>query len=149
LPRVTDNTFSVEKAEDSPGFLLWQVTSLWQRGIKKALGPFDLTHAQFVLLASAYWLTLQKKNVTQVALADHSRIDPMTTSQVLRTLEEKGFVTRAGHATDTRAKVITVSETGKKLVKPAVAAVEKFDREFFSRLGSRGEAFNNDLQKLL
>ena len=29
--------FNFDKAEDSTGFLLWQVTNLWQREIKKAL----------------------------------------------------------------------------------------------------------------
>jgi hypothetical protein len=52
-----DNTFSVEKAEDSSGFLLWQVTNLWQREIKKALEPYGITHSQFVLMASIHWLT--------------------------------------------------------------------------------------------
>jgi len=43
--KSTDNTFSVEKAEESSGFLLWQVTNLWQREIKKALDEFGLTHS--------------------------------------------------------------------------------------------------------
>ena len=100
-----DHTFSVANAEDSTGFLLWQVTNLWQREIKKALVPFDLTHSQFVLMASIYWLTLQKQAVTQIVLSAHTKIDPMTTSTVLRTLQTKGLVSRAEHATDTRAKL--------------------------------------------
>lgn len=86
-----DNTFSVEKAEESSGFLLWQVTNLWQREIKKALEPFDLTHSQFVLLASIHWMTLHKQDVTQILLSSHTKIDPMTTSTVLRTLQKKDF----------------------------------------------------------
>lgn len=38
----------------SPGFLLWHVTLRWQRAITAALRPLDLTHVQFVLLASAW-----------------------------------------------------------------------------------------------
>lgn len=144
-----DNTFSVARAEDSSGFLLWQVTSLWQRGIKAALEPFDLTHSQFVLLASAHWLTLSGKQVTQVMLSAHSKIDPMTTSQVLRALANKGFIARTGHTTDTRAKVISLTDTGKKLVKPAVAAVEKFDHDFFARIKSGVVTFNRQLITLL
>ena len=146
--KQADNTFSVAKAEDSPGFLLWQVTSLWQREIKKALQPFDLTHSQFVLLASIHWLTLQKKEVTQIILSEHSKIDPMTTSQVLRTLATKGIVSRAEHSTDTRAKTVVLTDKGKKLVKPAVNAVEKCDREFFAPLRNSG-AFNQELLVLL
>jgi MarR family transcriptional regulator, organic hydroperoxide resistance regulator len=142
-------TFSVDKAEDNTGFLLWQVTSLWQREIRKALEPYDLTHSQFVLLASVHWLTLQGQAVTQILLSTHTRIDPMTTSTVLRTLQSKALVRREEHCTDTRAKVVVLTEAGKKTVHGAVKAVESFDREFFAVLGSRGSAFNSSLQKLL
>ena len=52
--------FIFEKPEESTGFLLWQVTNLWQREIKKALEKYGLTHSQFVLIASMYWLELEK-----------------------------------------------------------------------------------------
>ncbi|MDH7463739.1 MarR family transcriptional regulator [Chitinophagaceae bacterium 26-R-25] len=144
-----DNTFSVEKAEESSGFLLWQVTNLWQREIRKALEQYDLTHSQFVLLASTHWLLLHNKEVTQIELSAHTKIDPMTTSTVLRTLQQKGFVARAEHSTDTRAKVITLTAEGKKIIKKAVVTVEKFDREFFSQLGNKTAALNGFLQQLL
>ena len=41
---------------DSPGFLLWHVTLRWQRDIATALAPLGLTHVQFVLLATTWWL---------------------------------------------------------------------------------------------
>ena len=144
-----DNTFSVEKAEDSSGFLLWQVTNLWQREIKKALEPYDLTHSQYVLMASIHWLTLNNQDVTQILLSSHTKIDPMTTSTVLRTLEAKGFLQRQEHATDTRAKTVGLTENGKELIKQAVKAVEDFDKTFFSTLGERTQPFNEQLLTLL
>jgi MarR family transcriptional regulator, organic hydroperoxide resistance regulator len=147
--KISDNTFSVEKAEDSSGFLLWQVTNLWQREIKKALEAYGLTHSQFVLLASIHWLTLQKQEVTQILLSSHTKIDPMTTSTVLRTLQQKGFVQRKEHATDTRAKTVALTEEGKKLVRKAVVAVEKFDKLFFSLLGNKEKELNRYLLILL
>ena len=144
-----DNTFSVEKAEDSSGFLLWQVTNLWQREIKKILLPFDLTHSQFVILASMHWLTIQKADVTQIILSQHTKIDPMTTSQVVRTLQKKELISRQEHKTDTRAKTIEITEKGKKTIKKAVIAVEKFDREFFALLQTSQNTFNQNLQILL
>ncbi|AZB36177.1 MULTISPECIES: MarR family winged helix-turn-helix transcriptional regulator [Chryseobacterium] len=144
-----DNTFSVQKAEDSSGFLLWQVTNLWQREIKKALSPFDLTHSQFVILANTHWLSLQKTEVTQIILSQHTKIDPMTTSQVLRALQKKEFISRKEHTTDTRAKTIEITAAGKKIIKKAVIAVENFDREFFSKLENSQQEFNRNLQSLL
>ena len=146
---VNDNTFSVKKAEDSSGFLLWQVTNLWQREIKKALEPYELTHSQFVLMASIHWLTLQKKDVTQILLSSHTKIDPMTTSTVLRTLQAKDIVQRHEHATDTRAKTVGLTEKGKKIIKEAVKTVEAFDKSFFDTLGTETKKFNKHLLNLL
>ena len=144
-----DHTFSVEKAEDSPGFLLWQVTNLWQRAIKKALEQYGLTHSQFVLLASIHWLALHKQEVTQVVLANHTKIDPMTTSTVLRTLQQKGFIQRQEHLTDTRAKTVELTDEGTIVVKKAVVTVEQFDKDFFAPLDNNVAEFNQNLLILL
>ncbi len=98
--KSNEKVFSFENAGDSPGFLLWQVTNLWQREIKKALEKFRLTHSQFVLLASAFWLSQHQEDVMQVNLSAHTKIDPMTTSKVLRTLQTKGLLKRQEHHTD-------------------------------------------------
>lgn len=143
------SVFSFAKAEDSSGFLLWQVTNLWQRGIRKALEPLDLTHPQFVLLASTQWLTMNNTSVTQIVLSDHTKIDPMTTSMVLRTLQKKKLIERKEHATDTRAKTVELTAEGKQRVRKAVEAVESFDHEFFARLGDKQNGFNHDLVRLL
>ena len=144
-----DNTFSVEKPEESSGFLLWQVTNLWQREIKKALEPYGLTHSQFVLMASIHWLTLHKQEVTQVVLSNHTKIDPMTTSTVLRTLQSKGLLQRQEPLTDTRAKTVGLTDNGKKIVKQAVKAVETFDKNFFATLRDKTKEFNEELLTLL
>lgn len=147
--KSSDNTFSLARAEDSSGFLLWQVTNLWQREIKKALEPYSLTHSQFVLMASIHWLTLHKHDVTQVLLSSHTNIDPMTTSTVLRTLQTKGLLQRQEHATDTRAKTVGLTDEGKKIIKQAVKTVEAFDRLFFEKLGQKATIFNKQLLLLL
>ncbi|WP_183561936.1 MarR family winged helix-turn-helix transcriptional regulator [Mucilaginibacter sp. SP1R1] len=147
--KQTDNTFNFDNAEDSSGFLLWQVTNLWQREIKKALEQYDLTHSQYVLLASTHWLTLHHKDVTQVLLSTHTKIDPMTTSTVLRTLQAKGLLKRQEHAIDTRAKTVMLTDEGKQIIKQAVITVEDFDQNFFSALGTDASAFNKKLTGLL
>lgn len=147
--KSTENTFAVEKTEDSPGFLLWQVTNLWQREIRKTLEPLGLTHSQFVLMATIHWLSLHKQDVTQVLLSTSTKIDPMTTSTVLRTLQAKGFLERQEHLTDTRAKTITLTGSGIKVIKQAVKKVEAFDQSFFSALGVGTSSFNQQLLTLL
>ncbi len=149
MSKAEDNTFSVEKPEESSGFLLWQVTNLWQREIKKALEEHNITHSQFVLMASIHWLTLHKQEVTQIILSAHTKIDPMTTSTVLRTLQQKSLITRQEHATDTRAKVVVLTDLGKEIIKKAIVTVEDFDRKFFSVMGVNTKDLNQNLIALL
>lgn len=118
--------------EHSPGFLLWQVSMAWQRRIRAALKPLDLTHVQFVLLAATGWLTRRGAAITQVQIADHAQVDAMMTSQVLRTLEAKELVSRAPHPTDTRAKCVELTPAGRRLLVLALDTVEREDGAFFA-----------------
>ncbi|TXK86160.1 MarR family winged helix-turn-helix transcriptional regulator [Paenibacillus sp. N3.4] len=138
------------KPYDSPGFLLWQVTNLWQKNVRHALHDFDLTHVQFILLASTDWLNAQSTHgdVTQVQIASHANIDPMMASQVLRHLEKKGFLIRKEHPTDTRAKSIALTPAGVQIVSQALDIVMKVDHSFFSKLGEE-EATMSRLMKSL
>ncbi len=147
--KKNENTFSFKNASNSTGFLLWQVTNLWQREIKKALVKFKLTHAQYVLLASIHWLTLHDEDVTQILLSEHTKVDPMTTSTVLRSLQTKGLLERWEHEKDTRAKTVKLTRLGIEVVKQAVIAVEKFDVEFFKPLGKELSSFNDELLSII
>jgi DNA-binding MarR family transcriptional regulator len=117
--------------DDSPGFLLWHVTLRWQRDMAAALAPLNLTHVQFVLLASTWWLNTHGEHPSQVAVAQQAGTDVKMTSQVLRTLEAKGLITREVDAADTRARRIRVTDAGADLAVEAVAAVEAADAAFF------------------
>jgi len=141
--------FSFESPDDNPGFLLWQATNLWQREIKKALERFDLTHAQFVVLAAAYHLSQQAVPLTQMAVAEHARIDKMMASKLLRALETRGLLTRAEDEHDTRAKTIMLTAIGTKTIVQAVWALEEFDAKFFGALGSQQASFCQQLNALL
>jgi DNA-binding MarR family transcriptional regulator len=118
--------------EDSAGYLLWQVTHLWQRQVEATLAELDITHLQFVLLVGIGWLTRQGDLLTQVQLALFCKIDVMQVSQVVRKLEAKQLVNRSAHPTDTRAKVLTLTVTGSKTLKAALPLVEQLDAKFFS-----------------
>jgi len=136
-----------ESADDSTGLLLWQVTNRWQAAQRAALKPFDLTHVQFVLLASLTWLDADGP-VTQRQLADHAFTDPMMTSQVLRVLESRGLIERVAHPDDKRAWSLTATTAGVKLANRANAAVEQCDRDFFSTLEADQVPFTAALRRL-
>ena len=117
--------------EESPGFLLWHVTLRWQRDMTAALAPLDLTHVQFVLLASTWWLNSQGTHPNQLAVARQAGTDVKMTSQVLRTLAAKGLIRREVDVVDTRAKLLRVTDRGSDLAVRAIAAVEAADAAFF------------------
>ena len=141
--------FHFESPNDSPGYLLGQLTMLWQRKQKRNLDPLNLTLTQFILLAALGWLSKKNDTVTQVDIANQSNADRMMVSKVLRTLEKKGFITRQEHKTDTRAKAIRLTTNGEAVLQKAVKKVENTDLDFFSPLETKLSLFNSNMLKLL
>lgn len=137
-----------EGPEKSPGFLLWQVSTGWRRKIEAVLSTIGLTHSQFVLLASVGWLTRNQTEVSQVELARHCGTDITMTSQILRSLEKKGFVERKQKKGDERSKYPMLTKKGAKLVEKALPLVEEVDRSFFDTLGHDLSKCIEILQKL-
>lgn len=63
---MSDLPFGFDKPEDSPGFLLWQTTMIWQRQIKRSLEPYDISHAQFVIMATLMWFEAHRYNTNHL-----------------------------------------------------------------------------------
>lgn len=127
------------RPENSPGFLLWQVTNLWQRRLRARLEGVGLTHVQFVLLAGLAWLEGREGSVSQSRLAQFCRTDAMMTSQVVRALESAGLVRRSANAKDGRAKALGVTDAGADVLNKAMPAVLETDSAFFGTLGAGGQ----------
>jgi len=144
-----DIDFKFKSPEDSPGYLLGQLTMLWQRKQKRVLDPLDLTQTQFMLLAALAWLSKESDAVTQIDIANQGNADRMMVSKVLRTLEEKMFVTRQEHKTDTRAKTISLTPLGGSVLQQALVAIELADLEFFSAADINVSSLNSTMLKLI
>jgi DNA-binding MarR family transcriptional regulator len=136
---MTNLPFGFEKPQDSPGFLLWQATTLWQRQIKKALDPYDLSQAQFVIMAILMWSQAQQHDTTQVLIVNWTKLDKMTVSTSLKKLVTLGFVKRIEHHTDTRAKQVTLTKKGSDMVRKLVPIVESIDEAFFSKTSMKNQ----------
>jgi DNA-binding MarR family transcriptional regulator len=126
--------FGFERPEESPGFLLWQTTVIWQRLIKKALDRYEISHAQFVIMATLLWFEAHSYDVTQILIVNWSKLDKMTVSKSLKKLVALGFVHRVEHATDTRAKSVSLTDKGKALVYQLVPIIEQIDADFFEKV---------------
>ncbi|MGC0368745.1 MarR family winged helix-turn-helix transcriptional regulator [Microbacterium sp. SLBN-111] len=117
-------------ADESPGFLLWQVTNRWQAAVRRALAPFDVTHVQFVLLAVLTYGDVEA-GLTQAEVSRRAGADPMMVSQVLRALAARGLVERTPDAIDRRAVRVRATAEGRALARTANHAVEDVDDTFF------------------
>jgi DNA-binding MarR family transcriptional regulator len=112
------------------------------------LESHELTHVQFVLLASLWWLVDHDRPPTQARLAQQAGTDPMMTSQVTRKLETRGLLERAPDPTDSRARLVRLTTAGRAVITRALADVEAADEEYFATLGSQRDAFVRALRTL-
>lgn len=126
--------------KQSPGFLLWRVSTSWRGRIEAVLKTYGLTHPQFVILAATGWLTKDGKLTTQALIGKLVGLDPNTTSQVIKGLEQKELIKRE-KSTDGRAKNVSLTSQGATVLSGAMPAVEKADAEFFS-VFTKAEAKN-------
>jgi DNA-binding MarR family transcriptional regulator len=133
--------------DDGTGQMLWLVANRWQAAQRAALKPYDLTHVQFLLLRTLTRLG-RTRAVSQRELSRHAATDPMMTSQVVRTLENKGLVTREPHPTDGRAWAVRATRAGSTLCRRAAAAASECDAQFFGPLGRTRQGFRTALTAL-
>ena len=117
--------------DDSPGFLLWKITALWQNKLAQVLGHYGITQTQYAIMASLKWFEEHDEPVTQVHIAEHAKIDRMTLSKAIRKLEEAGLVLRSPSSSDSRAINVNFSAEGKKVIQRAIVSIENADDDFF------------------
>src|SRR5262245_26897898 len=104
-----------EGPERSSGFLLWQVSTSWRACIEIILKNIELTHPQFVILATLGWLTRNGDLTTQAAIGKMARLDPNTTSQIIKGLEKRELIRREP-SLDGRAKNPFLTTKGRKIL---------------------------------
>ncbi|WP_314394579.1 MarR family transcriptional regulator [Leptotrichia shahii] len=135
-------------SEKSTGLLFMRVYNKWHSMIKKELKKMNLTHPQFVVLASLAYLSQNSNEVTQIMISKLSGVDVMTISQILGLLEKHNFLKRKEHSKDTRAKAVTLNKKGEEILQKAVPLVEQIDEFFFGKLDSDEEQFKYFLVRL-
>jgi DNA-binding MarR family transcriptional regulator len=132
----------------SIGPLLWQVTLAWQRAVRAALEPHDLTHVQFVLLTTVRSLGAHEEPPTQQRIAEHAGTDVLITGQVLRRLAARQLISREPDDHDPRARRIVLTDAGHTVLTGALSDVATTDAEFFAALGPDAPVFLRGLTAL-
>jgi len=132
-------------AEESPGFLLWQVSTLWSRSTTAALKSLGLSHPQFVILATIDWLT--GKEASQEEIGRQVVLDPKTTSHLLRSLQVKGLI-MTSHTSDERSNYPQLTPAGVEVLAKALPLVQSADAAFFASVDLKNAKMVNTLQIL-
>jgi len=143
--------FLIEDPAEDSGFLMLQASNLWSYYQAKALRRFyGLSHMQFNVLASVAWQVLHNgKEITQVEIAHHIKSEPTAVSQMIRALEDKGYISRTTNSTNIRAKSVELTEEGKDLMIKVMQTIYDVNAKFFSILGKNIKRFNGDLSELI
>lgn len=106
-----------------------------------------ITHVQFAVVSTVWWLGKDGYPPRQREVAEHAGIDPAMTSQVMTVLIERGWVVRGVDPTDGRASRMYVTDAGREIAERAVIELDKAERRFFAPAGRR-DAVLEMLRKL-
>ena len=139
----------ISRLVNSPTLYLFLVVNSMEKLLRENLAGSDLTNTQFRLLMSLIILSNNGDTVTQNDLTNFLKTDKTMVSEVLRTLEKKGYIVRKSHPRDGRAKSLAVTDTGMDIIDKAINRTVRFNDTFFSPLGEEKDEFIRLLKKLL
>jgi DNA-binding MarR family transcriptional regulator len=94
------------------GYLLHNAANLLKREFERTARPYGLTLLQWRVLGA---LSLDDGQ-TQTTLASRLEASPMSISDVLERLQGSGLLTREVDPSDSRAKLVSITEEGQRLV---------------------------------
>lgn len=142
-----DENCTLENMNEDVGYLIWRVSKFWQRGKHKILDEFGITGPQLEMLGAIYHMAMGQKEATQIILSQMTDVDPMTTSTILRNLQKKGLIDRRESKTDTRARIVELTDLGAELFNKAIEKVKEAQAILFENIDKK--VLKTQLQILL
>lgn len=120
--------------QDSIGALIHRIARSSIKALQAELEPLGLTAAQFFILQCLSRETGQ----TQKALAEHLEITSPSLTAMLKPLEEKGLIRRETDSRDARAKLIYLTDEGKKFLRHRILpTVRRLEERLLSGFSDR------------
>jgi len=110
--------------------LLRKAYLTFHRRVNARLLKLGITADQFVVLSALGELD----GVTQKAIVQHTASDPNTTTAILRLLEDRGLILRKPHAHDRRARCVSLTDDGRRLLEELTPETEPFQRELWTAI---------------
>lgn len=131
--------------EDFAGFLIWQLSNKWEKYVNQKLKEFNISQGECFHLISIMQLSKRLNEVTQVDIAHVTGGSIMNTSKILKSLEKKKWITRQT-ASDSRAKKVSITETGIAISVDVAKVLGKANQDFYSTYHT--QEFITTLQKI-
>jgi DNA-binding MarR family transcriptional regulator len=118
------------------GYLVWRLSMKWCRALDVAVGPLGLTHAQYAVLASLRGMARSGGvHPNQRELSDHTGLDPIYISRLVRAMEDSGLIRRVPDDHDLRAVRLTLTKRGTHTADEAITQVGRLLEELTEPLG--------------
>jgi DNA-binding MarR family transcriptional regulator len=133
----------------TPGYLVWRLANKWRTAVDQALAPLNLTHAQYVLLASLSGMERAGRRPSQRELADYTGLEALYVSKLARSLESAGLVRRTRDGHDTRVVRLALTDEGHAAVRPAIDAVQVLLDQLLTPLGGLDDPRTEDFKRTL
>ena len=106
----------------------------------------ELTQGEYSVLV---YLDAQTESSTAVAIADHVALTRPRITQIVSSLESRGYVTRTRDDVDKRKVNIVITDEGRKAVRDQREKAIEGIRDYLEKLGDDGEAFIHILHKTI
>ena len=103
------------------------------RHFMESFAHLDLTQKQ----VSVLWLVDDHPDIAQTDLAKRMRMDRATTMAIVNRLESRGYLVRGKSASDGRKQTLNLTESGRKALVTAKAAIWQHERWLKSRFTER------------
>ncbi|MCV2866311.1 MarR family winged helix-turn-helix transcriptional regulator [Albidovulum sediminicola] len=150
--KVKSRTY--EELWTRPGYLIRRLHQIHVGLFAEECGSDDLTPVQSAILS-----VLQGgEEMDQLTLSTSVGIDRTSGADVIRRLERRGFLTRMASEFDRRAKIVKITDEGKKFIKRVrpnmvraqdrlIAPLDDEEREEFFRLINKLVDANNEASR--
>ena len=116
--------------ESMPGHLLRRCHQIGVAIFLEACAEHDLTPLQFAVLQTL----VNDGAQDQVTLGGATAMDRTSIALLVRNLEQRGLLKREKSSRDQRAKIVTITAAGRKLLKTALPAVEAAQQRILAPL---------------
>jgi DNA-binding MarR family transcriptional regulator len=117
--------------EQFAGFLIWQLSNKWEKFVNQKLKAFNTNQGECFHLIAILQLSPKLSEVTQVDIANVTGGSIMNTSKILKSLEQKQWITRE-RASDPRAKKIAVTAAGFLISVEMANVLQAANAQFYS-----------------